>query len=264
MSDVLAEIVQTTQVAVAQRQATVPLPALIEAGELRRAGGDARDFRAALAKPGLSMIAEHKRSSPSAGLIRADMELADVVSAYEQAGASALSVLTEETRFGGSLEDLAAARAAAGLPILRKDFIVGEYQIHEALAAGADAVLLIVAALETGPLADLHALAGRLGLAALVEVHNARELEVASAVGAQIIGINNRNLSTLQVDIATTYDLLPKVPAGAVVVSESGLRTREQLRRLEEAGLDAVLIGEALMRSPDIEAATRELLRSRG
>jgi indole-3-glycerol phosphate synthase len=169
-------------------------------------------------------------------------------------------VLTEETRFGGSLEDLAAARAAASLPILRKDFIVGEYQIHEALAGGADAVLLIVAALEAGPLADLHALAGQLGLAALVEVHNARELEVASAIGAQIIGINNRNLSTLQVDIATTYDLLPKVPAGAVVVSESGLRTREQLRRLEEAGLDAVLIGEALMRSPDIEAATRELL----
>jgi len=260
MNDVLAEIVQTTQVAVAQRQATVPLSTLIEAGELRRAGGDARDFRAALAKPGLSVIAEHKRSSPSAGLIREDMELADVVSAYERAGASALSVLTEETRFGGSLEDLAAARAAAGLPILRKDFIVGEYQIHEALAGGADAVLLIVAALEAGPLADLHALAGQLGLAALVEVHNARELEVASAIGAQIIGINNRNLSTLQVDIATTYDLLPKVPAGAVVVSESGLRTREQLRRLEEAGLDAVLIGEALMRSPDIEAATRELL----
>lgn len=260
MNDVLAEIVQTTQVAVAQRQATVPLSTLIEAGELRRAGGDARDFRAALAKPGLSVIAEHKRSSPSAGLIREDMELADVVSAYERAGASALSVLTEETRFGGSLEDLAAARAAAGLPILRKDFIVGAYQIHEALAGGADAVLLIVAALEAGPLADLHALAGQLGLAALVEVHNARELEVASAIGAQIIGINNRNLSTLQVDIATTYDLLPKVPAGAVVVSESGLRTREQLRRLEEAGLDAVLIGEALMRSPDIEAATRELL----
>jgi len=264
MNDVLAEIVQTTQVAVAQRQATVPLSTLIEAGELRRAGGDARDFRAALAKPGLSVIAEHKRSSPSAGLIREDMELADVVSAYERAGARALSVLTEETRFGGSLEDLAAARAAAGLPILRKDFIVGAYQIHEALAGGADAVLLIVAALEAGPLADLHALAGQLGLAALVEVHNARELEVASAIGAQIIGINNRNLSTLQVDIATTYDLLPKVPAGAVVVSESGLRTREQLRRLEEAGLDAVLIGEALMRSPDIEAATRELLGSRG
>ena len=260
MNDVLAEIVQTTQVAVAQRQATVPLSTLIEAGELRRAGGDARDFRAALAKPGLSVIAEHKRSSPSAGLIREDMELADVVSAYERAGARALSVLTEETRFGGSLEDLAAAPAAAGLPILRKDFIVGAYQIHEALAGGADAVLLIVAALEAGPLADLHALAGQLGLAALVEVHNARELEVASAIGAQIIGINNRNLSTLQVDIATTYDLLPKVPAGAVVVSESGLRTREQLRRLEEAGLDAVLIGEALMRSPDIEAATRELL----
>ncbi|HTW11443.1 MAG TPA: indole-3-glycerol phosphate synthase TrpC [Solirubrobacteraceae bacterium] len=259
-SDVLAQIVATTRGSVAARRQAVPLSTLLAAGEQRRAGGDARDFRAALAKPGLSMIAEHKRSSPSAGVIRADLELADVVRAYQRAGASALSILTEETRFGGRLEDLATARTAAALPILRKDFVVDEYQLYEALAGGADAVLLIVAALEVGPLADLHALAGRLGLAALVEVHNAAELAIAAGIGAEIIGINNRNLSTLQVDTATTYELLPQIPAGSIRVAESGFRTREELEQLRAAGVDAVLIGEALMRSPDIEAAARELL----
>src|SRR5579884_3426889 len=183
--NVLMEIVADTREAIARRAKDVPLSALVQAGEQRRAGqGDTRDFRAALAAPGLSVIAEHKRSSPSAGVIRADLELPDVVGAYERAGARALSVLTEESRFGGALADLAAARQASSLPILRKDFIVEEYQVHEALAAGADAILLIVAALDTGTLIRLHSLATQLGLATLVEVHDAIELDAAHEIGA--------------------------------------------------------------------------------
>jgi indole-3-glycerol phosphate synthase len=265
MSDVLTSIVADTRVAVARRAAAVPLPALIEAGEQRLAGPDAfRPFRTALAAPGLSVIAEHKRSSPSAGVIRADLELADVVSAYERAGAAALSVLTEEGRFGGSLADLAAARAASSLPILRKDFIVEEYQVYEALAGGADAILLIVAALDSGTLVRLHDLATQLGLATLVEVHDALELESARELNPEIVGINNRDLATLAVGVERTYELLPDVPEGAVVVAESGFKQPAQLERLVAAGVDAVLIGEALMRSPDIEAALLNLLGSAG
>jgi indole-3-glycerol phosphate synthase len=261
--NVLMEIVADTRAAVARRAASVPLSALIEAGEQRRAGeDDARDFRAALAAPGISLIAEHKRSSPSAGVIRADLELSDVVGAYERAGARALSVLTEENRFGGVLADLAAARAASRLPILRKDFIVDEYQVHEALAGGADAILLIVAALDTGTLIRLHSLATKLGLATLVEVHDAIELDAAHEIGADIVGINNRDLTTLQVDVERTYQLRADVRDGALVVAESGFREHAQLERLEQAGMDAVLVGEALMRAPDIEAATRDLLGS--
>jgi indole-3-glycerol phosphate synthase len=261
--NVLMEIVADTRVAVARRAAAVPLPALIEAGEQRLAGIDAiRDFKGALAAPGISVIAEHKRSSPSAGVIRADLELADVVSAYERAGARALSVLTEEGRFGGRLEDLAAARAASSLPILRKDFIVEEYQIHEALAGGADAILLIVAALDTGTLIRLHSLATQLGLATLVEVHDALELDAAHEIDAEIVGINNRDLTTLAVDVERTYELLGDVRDGALVVAESGFREHAQLVRLQDAGVDAVLIGEALMRASDIETATRDLLGS--
>jgi indole-3-glycerol phosphate synthase len=260
MSGVLAEIMATTQTAVAERERTVPVAELLAQGEQRRVAGDLRSFRDALAAPGLSVIAEHKRSSPSAGMIRSDLALPEVVTSYERGGASALSVLTEETRFGGSLADLAQARAAATLPILRKDFVVDPYQLHEALACGADAVLLIVAAFDDfEPLEELHALADELGLDALVEVHNAAELETALALGAEIVGINNRNLSTLQVDIETTLALRPQVPASSLVVAESGFRTRAELERLAEAGVDAVLIGEALMRAPDIEAACREL-----
>jgi indole-3-glycerol phosphate synthase len=261
--NVLMDIVADTRAAVARRAEAVPLPTLVEAGEQRRAGPDAtRDFRDAMAAPGLSMIAEHKRSSPSAGLIRADLELADVVSAYERAGARALSVLTEESRFGGRLEDLAAARRASRLPILRKDFIVEEYQVHESLAAGADAILLIVAALDTGTLIRLHSLATQLGLATLVEVHDAIELDAAHEIGADIVGVNNRDLTTLQVDVERTYELLPDIRDGALVVAESGFRDHAQLQRLELAGVDGVLVGEALMRAPDIEAAARSLLGS--
>jgi indole-3-glycerol phosphate synthase len=261
--NVLTQIVEETRTRVARRAVAVPLPELVRAGEQRLARPDAiRDFRGALAAPGISVIAEHKRSSPSAGLIRAELELADVVCAYERAGAAALSVLTEESRFGGTLADLATARAASGLPILRKDFIVEAYQVHETLAGGADAILLIVAALDTGTLIRLHSLATQLGLATLVEVHDAIELDAAHEIGAEIVGINNRDLTTLTVDVELTYRLLPDVPHGAVVVAESGFRRHAQLARLADAGVDAVLVGEALMRAPDIEAATRVLLGS--
>jgi indole-3-glycerol phosphate synthase len=261
---VLAEIVASTREQVAQRRRAVPVQELIELGRERARSGDERDFAAALragsAGPGgIAVIAEHKRASPSAGVIREGVALSEVVGAYERGGAAALSVLTEETRFQGSLDDLRAARAATSLPLLRKDFIVEDYQVHEALAAGADAILLIVAALEPGALGHLSGLAAELGLAALVEVHDAAELAVAVSVDASIIGINNRNLATLQVDLGTTFALLPDAPPAALVVAESGFRSRAELQRLADAGVHAVLIGEALMRAPDIETACRAL-----
>ena len=256
--NVLAELVDSTRDAVRRRRSDVPLAALERACAAR--AGDERGFREALAAPGvLSVIAEHKRRSPSAGSIREGTELAEVVGAYQRGGAAALSVLTEETRFGGSLDDLRAARRASSLPILRKDFIVEPYQVYEAAAAGADAVLLIVAALGERELRELHGLALALGLDPLVEVHDRAELERAAALGAATVGINNRDLATLQVDLGRTFELLASVPDGVVVVAESGFRTRGELDQLAGAGVDAVLIGEALMRAGDIEAACREL-----
>jgi len=258
--NVLDEIVADTRATLVQRRVTRPLDELVAASAERiEISGPPRSLRAALTAPGMSVIAEHKRRSPSAGLIRGDVPLAQVVAAYERGGASAISVLTEESRFGGSLTDLQAARRACALPILRKDFIVDRYQVHEALAAGADAILLIVAALAREQLIELIALAGDLGLGALVEVHDRAELEIAAELGAELIGINNRDLSTLQVDTGRTFELVEHVPVGTVVVAESGLRTRSQLDELAVAGVDAVLIGEALMRAADIEAACREL-----
>ena len=205
------------------------------------------------------MIAEHKRRSPSAGTIREGLQIEEVVGAYERGGAAALSVLTEQVGFGGTLHDLRRARAAATLPILRKDFVVDPYQVVESMAAGADAILLIVAALRAEELEALYAQAQGFGLGVLVEVHDARELGVAAQLRPEVIGINNRDLTTLQVDVERTHELLDGVPAGTTIVSESGLRTRADLERLAAAGVDAVLVGEALMRSPDVEAACREL-----
>jgi indole-3-glycerol phosphate synthase len=256
----LERIVAATRVEVAHRREETAEAVLERAAADRLQARDFRPFREVLARPGLSVIAEHKRRSPSAGVIRDDLELEQVVRAYERGGAAALSVLTEGTSFGGSLDDLRGARSVSRLPILRKDFIVDRYQLHEAAAAGADAILLIVAALDVDTLRALHERAQALGLAALVEVHDARELDAAVAVNAALIGINNRDLTTLQVDVRRTFELLPRVPAEATVVAESGLRTRAQLVELAEAGVDAVLVGEALMRSPDVEAACRELV----
>jgi indole-3-glycerol phosphate synthase len=248
----LEEIVTRTREEVARRRLQAPPPA--------PAGSDPRRaFAAALERPGMSLIAEHKRSSPSAGTIRDDLLLEDVVGAYERGGAAALSVLTEGPSFGGSLDDLRAARTASRLPILRKDFIVDPYQVHEALAGGADAILLIVAALDARELAGLYGLATELGLAVLVEVHDERELEVAASAGARLIGINNRDLATLEVDTRRTFELLDRVPDGAVVVAESGFSSRAELDELERAGVDAVLMGEALMRSEDVEGSVRAL-----
>jgi indole-3-glycerol phosphate synthase len=217
------------------------------------------DFLDALRAPGLSLIAEHKRRSPSAGAIREDLSLREVIGAYERGGADAISVLTDSPSFGGSLDDLVDARAATDLPILRKDFIVDRYQLLEAAAAGADAVLLIVAALSAEQLRRLYDDASGLELDALVEVHDAGELEVALSLEAPVIGINNRNLTTLQVDTGTTFELIGRVQGAAAIVAESGLHGRGQLDELESAGVDAVLIGEALMRSDDIAAAVEAL-----
>ena len=256
----MTPIIERTRQDVAARMSATPLVEVRRAGEARVTADPPRGFAEALrAGPGISVIAEHKRSSPSAGVIRDDLELQDVVGAYERGGAAALSILTEAQSFSGSLEDLAAARAASRLPILRKDFVVDSYQVAESLAGGADAMLLIVAALDAAALGRLHAEAVSLGLAVLVEVHDADELEVASGIGATVIGINNRDLTTLQVDTERTFALLEQVPAGAVIVSESGWRTRAELERLAAAGVDAVLVGEALMRSPDVEEACRTL-----
>ncbi|HEX3689618.1 MAG TPA: indole-3-glycerol phosphate synthase TrpC [Solirubrobacteraceae bacterium] len=255
----LTPIIEHTCQDVAARERTTPLDAVRRAGEARAAADPPRGFAAALRAPGISVIAEHKRSSPSAGVIRNDLALEDVVRAYERGGAAALSVLTEEHSFSGSLDDLAAARAAAALPILRKDFIVSSYQVAESLAGGADAILLIVAALAPADLERLHSEAVACGLDVLVEVHDGVELDVAGAIGAEVIGVNNRDLTTLIVDTNRTFELLDAVPSGTAVVSESGWRTRGELDRLAAAGVDAVLVGEALMRSPDVEAACRTL-----
>jgi indole-3-glycerol phosphate synthase len=255
----LEPILASTRVQVAERRRSTPPAALEAAGRERIARAGVREFGAALTRPGLSVIAEHKRRSPSAGKIRDDLTLDDVVRAYERGGAAALSILTEGAHFGGSLEDLRAARAATTLPILRKDFVVDAYQLLEALAAGADAVLLIVAALTEPELAELHQAARGLGLAALVEVHDRPELEVAASIGAELIGINNRDLTTLEVDTRRTLELAPHLPEGTVIVAESGFRHAEELAKLTRAGVDAVLVGEALMRSPDVEAACRAL-----
>ncbi len=250
----LDPILEATRAEVARRRESVPVSVLE-----RSAGDGVRSFTEALGRPGLSVIAEHKRCSPSAGAIRDDLALEEVVGAYERGGAAALSILTDGPSFGGSLDDLRAARAATGLPALRKDFIVDPYQVYESFAAGADAILLIVAALAPEQLHALHAQTQELGLAALVEVHDERELDAALSLGAAIIGINNRDLKTLQVDTARTFELLPRVADQALVVSESGYTSRAQLDELAQAGVDGVLIGEALMRSPDVEAACREL-----
>jgi len=220
-----------------------------------------RDFAAALTAPGgIKIIAEIKRASPSAGVIRADLSPAEIAREYTRGGATALSVLTEPRHFRGSLADLSGVRTATHLPLLRKDFLFCRYQMLEARAAGADAVLLIVAMLSRAELRDLLAVAAELGLAALVEVHTAREVKTALEAGARIIGINNRNLRTMRVDTQTALRLRRRLGPGIIAVAESGIRNRTDVRRLQEAGFHAVLVGEALMRSADPGAAVAALL----
>jgi indole-3-glycerol phosphate synthase len=254
---VLERILHATREEVARRKRELPIDQLERDGE---ALAPRRSLHAALAGPGVGVIAEFKRRSPSAGALRERPEVAEQVGAYERGGAAAVSILTEGPHFDGSLADLREARAACALPILRKDFVVDPYQLHEARAAGADAVLLIVAALDQPTLRALHEQAQTIGLEVLVEVHDRAELARALEVGARLVGINNRDLRDFSVDVERTFALLGEIPAGVAVVSESGIATGEQLRRLAERGVQAVLVGETLMRSPDPEAALLELL----
>jgi indole-3-glycerol phosphate synthase len=252
----LEELVAATRARLVERKRRRPLAEVeLEAAER----GECRPFTEALSRPGTSLIAEYKRRSPSAGPIREDAAVADLVRAYERGGAAALSILTEEDHFDGSLADLHEAATASDLPVLRKDFTVDPYQVFEAKAAGGDAVLLVVGALHPSELATLHGLARDLDVDALVEVHGEAELDTALEAGAEVIGINNRDLADFSVDVSRTFELLTDVPAGKTVVSESGITTREQVEELEQVGVDAVLVGEALMRAPDPEEAVRTL-----
>jgi indole-3-glycerol phosphate synthase len=253
----LETVMERTQADVARRRRETP-PAELEArlGPARRG----RPFSEALIAEGISLIAEMKRASPSRGPIRPGASVAEVVRAYQAAGARAISVLTEPTHFGGSLDDLVEARGASDLPLLRKDFVVDRYQLLEARAAGADAVLLIVAALGRDRLAELMTEVSALGMDSLVEVHDEEEVEAAVEAGAEVIGINNRDLHSLDVDLGTTFKLLADVPAGTVVVAESGITARGHVSELEDAGVDAILVGEILMRAEDPASAVRELL----
>ena len=229
----------------------------------KRLGGlpSCRDFAAALrAGKGVSLIAEIKRASPSKGVLRADLNVREVARSYESAGAAAISVLTDEHFFQGSLKDLRDARNVVSLPVLRKDFTLHRCHLLEARAAGADAVLLIARMLSEEELQTLLTQANELGLHALVEVHGEGELERALEAGADIIGVNNRNLDTFEVEIETTFRLRPMIPEGKIVVAESGIRERADVKRLADAGVDAMLVGEALVTQPDPGRAAAALL----
>jgi indole-3-glycerol phosphate synthase len=255
---ILDDILARTRADLAVRRATQPLSAL-EAAAARMP--PARSLARALRRPGeVRCISEFKRRSPSAGWIAEGADPAPVVRAYAAGGAAALSVLTDGPFFGGSLEDLATARAACDLPILRKDFVVDRYQIVEARAAGADAVLLIVAALADPELAALLAASREAGLDALVEAHDEVEVARAVAAGASIVGINNRDLRTFTIDRDLAVRMRPRVPADRVIVAESGIRDAADVARLRAAGVDAILVGETLMRAPDPAAALRALV----
>lgn len=240
------------------RRLAVPQPALVDAC---RAMPPARDFEGALAPvtAGVRVIAELKKASPSRGVLAEAFDPIGLARVYAEHGAAAVSVLTDEKYFQGHLGLLAAVRGAVPLPLLRKDFTIDEYQLWESRAAGADAVLLIVSILDERLLAELLAGARGLGLAALVEVHTRRELETALRVGARIVGINNRDLRTFETRIETTLDMLPSIPPGPIVVSESGFTTAADVRRVAAAGVHAILVGEALVRAPDPGARLREL-----
>ena len=258
--DLLAAIVAATRKTVEVRAERVPLHEMERraAAVAPRAGA----FQTALCRADrLAVIAECKRRSPSRGVLRQEYDPAAIARSYDAAGATALSVLTESAFFDGSLEHLAAARAVTRLPILRKDFIIDRYQIFEARAAGADAVLLIAATLTPAELVFLHRAAADAGLDVLVEIHDVAELPAALDAGAKIIGVNNRNLRTLQVNTDVSTRAIAAIPDEAVAVAESGLKTGADLRRLRAAGYDAFLIGESLMTSSDPGLALADLLR---
>jgi indole-3-glycerol phosphate synthase len=255
---VLGEIVARTRARVHARHAELPLERLLA---LAPTSGARRSFSAALARPGrVNVIAEFKRRSPSKGSLREDLHPVRAAQGYEVAGAAALSVLTEEDFFGGCLDDLQQARSATLLPALRKDFVVDPYQVWESWIAGADAVLLIVAALSDEELRRLLAVGEEAALAVLVEVHDEAELLRALRAGARLVGVNNRDLRSLHVDLATSLRLAPLIPDDVLAVAESGLRSGHDLRRLRDAGFDAFLVGEHLMTSRDPGDALERML----
>jgi len=261
-ADVLGRIVARTRERLQEKKRLFPIERVLASAPTP---GTRRPFARVLAdRRGVNVIAEFKRRSPSRGAIREDLHPVYVAQGYEIAGAAALSVLTEEEFFGGSIVDLQEARAATLLPTLRKDFIVDAYQVREAWIAGADAVLLIVAVLADHELRQLHAAATELGLEVLVEVHDGDELGRALAAGARIVGVNNRDLHSLEVRLETSLELIERIPDEVVAVSESGLRCGGDVRRLRDAGFDAFLIGEHLMAAPDPGAALEALLRDAG
>ena len=235
--------------------------ALVKGDELERAIQDytPKEFVGALRRPHLTVIAEMKQRTPSMGVLTEDYRPADLARTYAEGGAAAISVLTHMAGFGGRAEHIQAARLATDLPILRKDFITDPYEIGEARAAGADAVLLIVAAVEPAELRRLLAVVRSRGLSALVEVHDENEVSVALEAGAQVVGVNHRDLRTFEVDLGLTERLRKLVPSDVALVAESGIHTVDDARRMREVGADAILVGEMLMRSPDPSASLREL-----
>lgn len=253
----LSKIVAARRRRVEEAKARLPLESLRHAAESR---SDYRDFPGALSRAHLGVIAELKRASPSRGLICAQYEPRKFAEAYERAGAAAISVLTEKEFFQGSLDDLKTVRQVIRLPVLRKDFIVDDYQVYESAAAGADALLLIVAALAEIDLKRLIEIAGRLKIAPLVEVHTELELERALAAGAHIIGVNNRDLRTFEVRLETSFRLREKIPASCIAIAESGIKSGRDLEMLASAGFNAALIGEHLMSSGDPGRALEQLL----
>lgn len=259
-ADLLETIVAATRRIVEVRQQREPLAEVARRAESRPS--PAGRFRAAIARAeAVNVIAECKRRSPSRGVLRAAYDVSAIAAGYAAAGAAAVSVLTEPTFFDGALEHLEAARAVMDLPLLRKDFVLSEYQLYEAKAAGADAVLLIVAALPPRTLKSLRDRAADLGLDVLVEVHSANELAVAIDAAATIVGVNNRNLRTLDVDLEISEMLIARIPSNVIAVSESGLRSAEDLLRLRQLGYRAFLIGERFMIENDPGAELRGLLR---
>ena len=252
MSDALAAICADTRSETARRRAATPNPAL--------ASDAPRGFSRTLRGPAVALIAEIKRISPSGGAIRPGADPVQLARDYQAAGAACLSVLTDGPHFGGSSADLVSVRAAVQLPVLRKDFMLDPWQVLESRAMGADCVLLILAALDDTLAAELEAAAEECGMDVLAEVHDRAELERALRLRTPLIGINNRNLKTLQTDLATTIELAPHVPPGRTIVAESGIRTAADVARLRAAGARAMLVGESLLRQSDLVAATRALL----
>jgi indole-3-glycerol phosphate synthase len=258
---ILDEILDWKQAEVAQTKCDRPLAGV--RAELALAPPP-RDMAAALRAPGISLIAEIKRASPSKGPLRPGLNAQSLASIYAASGASAISVLTDARFFQGSLQDLRTVRQAVDLPVLRKEFVIDPYQVYEARAAGADALLLIVAALGDAELRSLYRLTEELGMAALVEVHNGNELERALALGPRIVGINNRDLRTFEVSLGTTERLRPILSQEVVVVAESGIHSASDVARLAACGVDAMLVGESLVRARDVGAKVRELIGRKG